>query len=284
MASKNNILQLNTIAKQATDANRDKIQDIIDLYINKKIPNSRTALNVAALLASKNKNVIKSGKPDREYYKVMEKYDQDEFQEADITTARTTIQIVIKPKIQRTGKTGIGSERRSISEILVPFKPRMIEEIKKVLVVKRSFKIKLRLKMTIQKRTWDKEGKEEWEERQVQFMNKKISEINKNNVAASLDSQLGELIPRCEAIEQADGASLDSGWIVKTYDTLFIDIFETKPLRASSYIETPEQFKNVKCGFINIQNDDMECFKWCMRYHQTEKKVKDKYDCSVISC
>ena len=66
------MLQLNTIAKQAPDANRDKIQDIIDLNQNKKIPNSRTALNVAALLASKNRNVIKSGKPEREYYKVME--------------------------------------------------------------------------------------------------------------------------------------------------------------------------------------------------------------------
>ena len=91
----------------------------------------------------------------------------------------------------------------------------MIEQINKVLVVKRSFKIKMRLKMTIQKRTIDKEAKEEWEERQVQFMNKKISEITKNNVVASLDSQLGELIPRCEAIEHADGASIDSGWIVK---------------------------------------------------------------------
>ena len=136
----------------------------------------------------------------------------------------------------------------------------MIEQINKVLEVKRSFKIKMRLKMTIQKRTLDKDAKEEWEERQVQFLNKKISEITRNNVNTSLDSQLGELIPRCEAIEHADGASIDSGWIVKTYDTLFIDIFETKPLRGSSYIETPEQFKNSKCGLINIKHDDMECF------------------------
>ena len=120
MTFKSNILQLNTIAKQAADANRDKIQDIIDLYQDKKIPNSRTALNVAALLASKNRNVIKSGKLEREYYNVMEKYDQGEFHEADTTKPRTTIQIVIKPKIQRTGKTGVGSERRSISEILTP--------------------------------------------------------------------------------------------------------------------------------------------------------------------
>ena len=53
----------------------------------------------------------------------------------------------------------------------------------------------------------------------------KISEITKTNVKASLDSELGELIPRCESIEHADGASIDSGWIVKTYDTLFIYIY-----------------------------------------------------------
>ena len=73
----------------------------------------------------------------------------------------------------------------------------MIEQINKVLEVKRSFKIKMRLKMTIQKRTLDKDAKEEWEDRQVQFMNTKISEITKTNVKASLDNQLGELIPRC---------------------------------------------------------------------------------------
>ena len=95
MTFKSNILQLNTIAKQASDANKDKIQDIIDLCQNKKTPNSRTALNVAALLASKNRNVIQSGKPETEYYKIMEKYDQDEFHEADTTKARTTIQIVL---------------------------------------------------------------------------------------------------------------------------------------------------------------------------------------------
>ena len=102
----------------------------------------------------------------------------------------------------------------------------MIALINKVLEVKRRFKIKMRLKMTIQKRTLDKDAKEEWEEWQVQFLNKKISEITKTNVVASLDSQLGELIPRCEAIEHADAASIDSGWIVKRYDSLFIAILK----------------------------------------------------------
>ena len=65
-------------------------------------------------------------------------------------------------------------------------------------------------------------------------------------------------------------------------------MFETKPLRAASYIPTPERYKNAKCGLINIQNPDQECFKWNALYHQTPKgknddrlsvlkKVVDKY-------
>ena len=145
----------------------------------------------------------------------------------------------------------------------------MIALMNKVLEVKRSLKLKMRLKMTIQKLTLDEDAKQEWGDRQVQVLNKTISEITKNHVITSLDSQLGDLIPRCEAIEQADGASIDSGWIVKTYDLLFIDIFVTKPLRGSSYIETPEQFKHSDCGLINIQNDDMECFKSVSYTHLT---------------
>ena len=62
-----------------------------------------------------------------------------------------------------------------------------------------------------------------------------------------------------------------------------------KESRGSLYIPTPEKYSNPKCGLINIQNDDQECFKWCMKYHQTDKskhsdrlsvlkKVEDKYN------
>ena len=61
-----------------------------------------------------------------------------------------------------------------------------------------------------------------------------------------------------------------------------------KPQRASSYIPTPEKYSNPKCGLINIKNNDQECFRWCMKYHQSDKvkhsnrttvldKMADKY-------
>ena len=68
-----------------------------------------------------------------------------------------------------------------------------------------------------------------------------------------------------------------------------IGIFDTKPLHGSSYIATPEKYSNSKCGLINIKNEDEECFKWCMKYHQSDKakhaecvsalkKIKDKHN------
>ena len=65
-------------------------------------------------------------------------------------------------------------------------------------------------------------------------------------------------------------------------------------MRASSYIQTPPKFSNAKSGLINIRNEDNECFKWCMLYHQSRKdkndnrvtalrKVENKYDFSNIN-
>ena len=63
-----------------------------------------------------------------------------------------------------------------------------------------------------------------------------------------------------------------SGWIIYRWHYIFVECLTTKPLRASSYIPTPEKYSNAKCGLINIQNKDQECFGWCMKYHQSEKK------------
>ena len=73
-----------------------------------------------------------------------------------------------------------------------------------------------------------------------------------------------------------------------------MDTFKIKAARGSSWIPTPERYSNAKCGLINIKNEDQECFRWCMKYHQSPqtdhssrisalKKVEDKYDYSDIS-
>ena len=60
-----------------------------------------------------------------------------------------------------------------------------------------------------------------------------------------------------------------SGWSFDSMAYIYLTTYETKPLRAASYIVTPEKLRNAKCGIINLRNPDNECLKWCMRYHQS---------------
>ncbi|MFM7977914.1 MAG: hypothetical protein ACKPKO_01250, partial [Candidatus Fonsibacter sp.] len=64
----------------------------------------------------------------------------------------------------------------------------------------------------------------------------------------AIDDQLKEIISKIDVLEQADveGKPMGSGWTIVSIDKLVIDIFETKPLRGSSYIPTPEKFSNSK--------------------------------------
>ena len=62
-----------------------------------------------------------------------------------------------------------------------------------------------------------------------------------------------------------------SAGTLKKINYFFFDVYKIKEIRGSSYIPTPETYSNPKCGLINIQNDDQECFKWCMKYHQTNR-------------
>ena len=117
------------------------------------------------------------------------------------------------------------------------------------------------------------------------------SVYSEEGVAPVIKGKKADLHNRMQArIEHQAG----SGWSVKRIKGLFITTYTQKPSRGSSYIPTPPTLVNPKCGLINIQNDDNECFKWCMVYHQSEKgkhshrtsalkKVDDKYDWSGIS-
>ena len=66
-----------------------------------------------------------------------------------------------------------------------------------------------------------------------------------------------------------------SGWGVKKFNKLTIEVYKTKPARGSSYIPTPAPYNSARSGLINIQNKDLECFEWCMKYHQSNKQKND---------
>ena len=54
--------------------NRIKIENIKQLFLNKLIPNYKTAFNACKALNSTHKSVIKSGKPEHMYKEIVNKY------------------------------------------------------------------------------------------------------------------------------------------------------------------------------------------------------------------
>ena len=105
-------------------------------------------------------------------------------------------------------------------------------------------------------------------EETIVFRSKTPQRVTKNNINDVIDIQLKELEDRFENIgDELEG----SNWKVKTWSNFRFDIFKTRPLRAGSYIPTPERYSNSRCGLTNIRNNDQECFIWCMGYHQSQK-------------
>ena len=147
----------------------------------------------------------------------------------------------------------------------------------------------MRLELTVHKFDPSSDGGGAWIEKEAIFTSKKATAVTKANYKKIVDDQLNEMMAKVENFETADGASFDSAWRIKSYDNLYINIYNIRKIRGASYIPTPEKYSNPKCGLINIQNDDQECFRWCMLYHQSKKqkndhrvtvlkKISDKYD------
>ena len=87
--------------------------------------------------------------------------------------------------------------------------------------------------------------------------------ITSANMKQFLHKLIDELSIKSETLEQVgeDGSPIGSGWGIVSFNKLSTDVLETKAMRASSYIPTPEKYSNPKCGLVNIQNDDELCFQ-----------------------
>jgi len=66
-----------------------------------------------------------------------------------------------------------------------------------------------------------------------------------------------------------------SGWSFKKAIRFVSEKYNIEKTKGGEYIATPDKLCNSKKGVINIRNDDDECFKWCMKYHQTARQKND---------
>ena len=79
------------------------------------------------------------------------------------------------------------------------------------------------------------------------------------NVYEIYGKMVDEIEEEIQKVEQAVG----SGWVFLEVEnlTLYTDIWD--PIKASSYIDLPNELKNKK-AIINMKNEDNKCFLWCV--------------------
>ena len=74
-----NVEYLKSIRRNSSDVNNHRINEIIDLYSQRKIPNLKTAENVIRLLSSKHKS--QQQKAYNTYMETIKKYDSEKYQD-----------------------------------------------------------------------------------------------------------------------------------------------------------------------------------------------------------
>ena len=97
------------------------------------------------------------------------------------------------------------------------------------------------------------------------------TEVSGKTEVATLSSLDDALQLRKEDVLTKNQAKIDSVATSKI-TKMVIRVFQTRVSRGSSWIATPEEYANAKCGLINIKNYDQTCFYWCAKYHASTKE------------
>ena len=214
------------------------------------------------------------------------------FRYSDMSKVASQITLVINKHVLNEDD----DDCRTLYEVMENLTNKLVDEIKKVINKKKSIKVKFNLWLRMKKKrtvTSESVSLDKYE-----YVTKAIEsdtvQVTMDNIKDVVDASLNYL-GGCILCNSHEGSMMDdSNWVLHKYLYLKVDCFTTRALRASSYIPTPPKFSNAKCGLINIRNEDNECFKWCMLYHQSRKdkndnrvtalrKVENKYDFSNIN-
>ena len=58
-----------------------------------------------------------------------------------------------------------------------------------------------------------------------------------------------------------------SGWTLQNIEHIELKVAKYKPLLPGSYIRLPKHIEDKK-AVLNIQNQDLKCFTWCLLAHK----------------
>ncbi|CAG8458687.1 9700_t:CDS:2 [Acaulospora morrowiae] len=96
-----------------------------------------------------------------------------------------------------------------------------------------------------------------------------IEIIREDRINATIEKGYNEIIDQIE-----DEAIQESGWSFVQTEEVFLEISAFRPLRGSNYLPLSEALDKPQLGLINLQNnDDNECFKWCISAYHTREEV-----------
>ena len=166
MTLKSNISELKRYKSIAPAWNKSRIQYVIDLYEQRKIPNYKSALNAAVALSSKHKITLASGKPDKLYDALMEKYRDAESVTGQLSrapefTVRTGDHSKVSSYIQfqfsyKPDDEGI--ERRTLKQMFLSLGNRPASQLEKAFVGKSSMKVRLRVNVWLERERTNEGG------------------------------------------------------------------------------------------------------------------------------
>jgi hypothetical protein len=156
-------------------------------------------------------------------------------------------------------------EDKEANTFLGSVRPKIEESARKLLTLKPNIKLGLGINADFVKVN----GNAEEADSQINniIMTKHTSITSKSQVVRVVDSLITNLLNALEHTKHKG-----SGYAVKKIQQVFLKSYSVNPIRGSSWIPTPEKFANSRCGLVNIKNEDNDCFKWCMKYHQAKKK------------
>ena len=281
------------------DRKSENITRVIELYEQRKIPRKDTAELLILKLQSSGKTKNKQA------LEKLESYDKKESitgslkkSEEDIINVR----IVGKKKVEAIEKIKqkfkqykevkikyknidralshvefsiehLKTEEKDLTNFLSKIKDKVKSELNKILIIKSNIQVCLGVNAEfVKEKVKDPFNEESETVKEVDntILKTPIFDVYSKDTSSDLtDKLIADMDSLFSKIEDRPSA-----WRLNKLNYVYIEVYNKKPIRGSNYIPTPDKYKNSRCGSINIQNDDQECFRWCMKYHQSEKKRK----------
>ena len=201
MTFKQNLQTLRGYKRTAPSDNIEKINKVIELYEAQKIRNFRTALNTIELLATRHKAILRSGKQEKEYNKLVEKY-----QEAPSMVGRLSDPI-FKPvrgdytKASPNTRINIfqGTKPRTT---LNNVKKYIYKEMEEAFKYQKAMKLKMSLQVRMTKTVEEFDGRTYEKEEMNTFSTSKAKRITKSIYKQIIDEFLEELLTKIHETEQ----------------------------------------------------------------------------------